>query len=90
MPTHNLTWLSGAALFSFLLAANAAHAKQEIDGRPAELGKQIADSACATSDDADESRICEGGRLRWRLCEQGFRSERLPNAGVYACFLGSL
>lgn len=90
MPIHILTWLSGAALLSLLLAANAARAEQEADGRDGGVGALAADAACVASDDAAETRICEGGRLRWRLCEQGFRSERLPNAGVYECFLRSL
>jgi hypothetical protein len=89
MIIHNLAWLSGVALFAVLLAANATRAEQKSVGRAAGLGEQVADSACAASDDAAESRICEGGRLRWRLCEQGFRSERLPSAKVYECFLRS-
>jgi hypothetical protein len=90
MLIHNLIWLSGVALFGLLFAANAARAKLESVGPAAGPGKQVAEPVCAASLDAAESRICEGGRLRWRLCEQGFRSERLPNAEVYGCFLRSL
>jgi hypothetical protein len=89
MLIHNLIWLSGVALFALLFAANAVRAEQESDGRAAGLGRQVADLTCATSRDGAESRLCEGARLRWRLCEQGFRSERFPNAEVYGCFLRS-
>jgi hypothetical protein len=89
MPMHNLTWLSGAALLSLLLATNAARAEHESDGQTVASGELVADTACTASDDATETRICAEGRLRWRLCEQGFRSERLPSAGVYECFLRS-
>jgi hypothetical protein len=87
--TRNLSWLSGAALFSLLFAAKAAHAELESDGRAAGVGELAAVSACAAAGDAAETRICEGGRLRWRLCEQGFRSENLPDAGIDECFLNS-
>jgi hypothetical protein len=90
MSTHNLAWLSGAFLFSLFFVANAALAEREFDERAAGLGVQVADAACAASNDAVQSLICDADRLRWRLCEQGLRSERLPNAGVYACFLRSL
>ena len=89
MLIHNLIWLSGVALFALLFAANAVRAEQESDGRAAGLGRQVADLTCATSRDGAESRLCEGARLRWRLCEQGFRSEHLPDAEVYECFLRS-
>ena len=90
MPMHNLAWLSGAALLSLLFAANAAFAERESDGRAVGLGEQVTDAACAASGEAAQSTICQDGRLLWRLCEKGFHSERLPNAGVYACFLRSL
>jgi hypothetical protein len=89
MPIHNLIQPSGVALFALLFAANAARAERESDGPAAVSGEQVADLTCATSHDPVESLICEGGRLRWRLCEQGLRSERLPNAEVYECFLRS-
>jgi hypothetical protein len=90
MPMHKLAWLSGAALIPLFFAANAALAERESEGRAVGLGEQVTDAACAASGDAAESPICRDGRLLWRLCEKGFRSERLPNAGVYACFLHSL
>jgi hypothetical protein len=90
MPMRNLAWLSGAALLSLLCAATAARAERESDGRAVGLGEQVTDAACAASGEAAESTICQDGRLLWRLCEKGFHSERLPYAGVYACFLHSL
>ncbi len=90
MLIRNLVCLSGLALFALLFAANAARAELEPVGLAARPGKQVAGPVCATSHDAAESRMCEGGRLRWRLCEQGLRSERLPDASVYVCFLRSL
>jgi hypothetical protein len=90
MTTHNLARLSGAALLSLFLAANSARAELESAGHAVGLGEQVTDAACAASGDAAQSPICQDGRLIWRLCEKGFRSERLPNAGVYACFLRSL
>jgi hypothetical protein len=90
MPMYNLAWLCGAALLSLLFAANAARAERESDGRAVGLGELVTDAACAASGEAAQSPICEDGRLLWRLCEKGFRSERLPNSGIYACFLRSL
>jgi hypothetical protein len=90
MTTRNLARFSGAALLSLFLAANSARAELESSEHAAGLGEQVADAACAASGDAAQSPICQDGRLIWRLCEKGFRSERLPNAGVYACFLHSL
>jgi hypothetical protein len=90
MLTHNLASLSGALVFSLVFATNAALAERESDGRAVGLGEQVTDAACAASGEASQSTICQNGRLLWRLCEKGFRSERLPNAGVYACFLHSL
>jgi len=90
MSTRNLAWLSGAFLFSLFFVANAARAERESDGRAVRLGELVTEATCAASDDAVQSLMCAGGRLRWRLCEQGLRSERLPNEGVYACFLRSL
>jgi hypothetical protein len=90
MPMRNLAWLSGAALFSLLFAGNAALAERESDGRAVGLGERVTDAACAASGDGVQSLVCQDGRLLWRLCEKGFRSERLPNEGVYACFLRSL
>ena len=90
MPMRNLAWLSGAALLSLFFAATAARAERESDGRAVGLGVQVTDAACAASGEAAESTICQDGRLLWRLCEKGFHSERLPYAGVYACFLRSL
>ncbi len=90
MPMHNLAWLSGALLFSLFFAATAARAERESDGRAVGLGEQVTNAACAASGEIAQSTICEDGRLLWRLCEKGFRSERLPNSGVYACFLRSL
>ena len=90
MPMRNLAWLSGAALLSLFFAATAARAERVSDGRAVGLGEQVTDAACAASGEAAESTICQDGRLLWRLCEKGFHSERLPYAGVYACFLRSL
>ncbi len=90
MLAPNLSRLSGAALFASLFAANPALAERESGRPPAGFGEQAVDSACAESDDAAESPMCEGGRLRWRLCEQGIRSEHLAHAEVFSCFLRSL
>jgi hypothetical protein len=87
---HNLAGLAAAALLMSLVVTNAARAERESDGRVVGLGEQVTDAACAASGEAVQSTICQDGRLLWRLCEKGFRSERLPNAGVYACFLRSL
>ena len=89
MLMRNLSWLSGAALFSLLFVANAAYAELESDARAAGVGEPVAVTACAVADDAAEARICVGGRLRWRLCELGFRTENLPRAGIDECFLNS-
>ena len=89
MPIPDLRWLSGAALFASLFATNAALAEQEYGSPPAGLAEQDVESACAWNDDADASGICQGGLLRWRLCEQGIRSEHLPYVEVSACFLRS-
>ena len=85
MPMHNLARLSGAALLSLLFAANAALAERETDARAVGLSEAAMDAACAA-----QSTTCQDGRLLWQLCENGVRSERLPNAGIYACFLRSL
>jgi hypothetical protein len=90
MLMRNLAGLSGVALLSLLFAANAARAERESDGRAMGLGEQVANAACANSGEAAQSTICQNGRLIWQLCQNGFRSERLPDAGVYACFLRSL
>ena len=90
MPIHSLIWLSGAALIPLFFAASAALAAREINGPAAGLGQQVAEAACAAGGDAAQSPLCHDGRLLWGLCETGFRSERLPRAGVYACFLHSL
>ena len=90
MPTRNLARLSGAALFTLFFAANAAQAERELDARTAGLDEVATNAACAASGAVAQSTVCHDGRLLWQLCENGFRSERLPNAGVYACFLHSL
>jgi hypothetical protein len=90
MPMHRRTWLSGAALIPLFFVANAALAERESDGRAVGLGERVTDAACAASGDGAQSTVCQDGRLLWGLCEKGFRSERLPTAGVYACFLHSL
>ena len=90
MPMHTLVRLSGAALLSLLFAANAALAERETDARAVGLSEAATDAACAARGGAAQSAPCQDGRLLWQLCENGVRSERLPNAGVYACFLRSL
>ena len=90
MPMRNLARLSGAALLSLFFAANAALAEREFDVRALGLGEAATDAACAASGAASQSTTCQDGRLLWQLCENGFRSERLPDVGVYACFLRSL
>ena len=90
MPMNRLAWLSGAALIPLFFAANAALAEREIDGQAVGLGERVTAAACAAGSAAAQSTLCQDGRLLWGLCEKGFRSERLPNAGVYACFLHSL
>ncbi len=89
MRIPNLSWLRAAALFASFFAANAALAERESGGSPAGLAEQDVQSACAWNDDADASGICQGGLLRWRLCEQGIRSEHLPYVEVSGCFLRS-
>lgn len=76
-------------MISLLFAADAARAALEPDGWAAGRGEPVAVSACAIADDPGETRICVAGRLRWRLCERGFRSENLPAAGLEECFLNS-
>ena len=88
MPMRKLTWLSGAAVFSLLFAANAARGELESDGAPAGL-RELAVSACAARDETAETQLCEEVRLRWRLCEQGLRSKYLRRAGIEECFLRS-
>jgi hypothetical protein len=90
MPMQTRTWLRGAALIPVLFAATAAFAARETSGQAAGLGERVTSAACAASGDAAQSTLCRDGRMLWGLCETGFRSERLPNAGVYACFLHSL
>jgi hypothetical protein len=90
MSTHKLAWLGGALVISLFFTVNAARAERESDGRAVGLGERVTDAACAASGEAAQSTICQNGRLLWRLCETGFRSERLPRAGVYTCFLHSL
>jgi hypothetical protein len=90
MSMQTRTWLSGAALIPLLFTASAAFAARELDGPAAGLGERVTEAACAANDDAAQSSLCHDGRLLWGLCEKGFRSERLPNAGIYACFLHSL
>lgn len=90
MPMHTRSWLSGAALISLFFTTGAAFAARELDGPAAGLGERATEAACAANSDAAQSTLCHDGRLLWGLCETGFRSERLPNAGVYACFLHSL
>jgi hypothetical protein len=87
---HRRAWLSGAALIPLFFAANAALAERETNGQAVGLGERATEAACAANGDAAQSTLCQDGRLLWGLCEKGFRSERLPNAGVYACFLHSL
>jgi len=89
MLIHNLIWLGGATLSTYLFAANAGRTETESGGRGADSIDLVADVPCETSRDAVETEMCASGRLRWRLCEQGFRTERLPNADVYGCFLRS-
>jgi hypothetical protein len=83
-------WLTGAALIPLFFTANAALAERETDGQAVGFGVRATDAACAASSEAAQSTLCRDGRLLWGLCETGFRSERLPNAGIYACFLHSL
>ena len=90
MPMHRRAWLSGAALIPLFFAANAALAERETNGQAVGLGERVTEAACAANGDAAQSTLCQDARLLWGLCEKGFRSERLPNAGVYACFLHSL
>ena len=90
MRIPNLSWLSGAALFVSLFATNAALAERESTSPPAGLAVQSAGSVCAGTDGLEAARKCKGAWLRWRLCEQGIRSEQLPYAEVYGCFLRSL
>ena len=90
MPTRRRAWLSGAALIPLFLTANAALAERESDGLAVGLGERVTDAACAASNAAAQSTLCQDGRLLWGLCEKGFRTERLAKAGVYACFLHSL
>jgi hypothetical protein len=90
MAMHRRVWLGGAALIPLFFAANAALAEREADGQAVGLGERATGAACAANGDAARSTLCQDGRLLWGLCETGFRSERLPNAGVYACFLHSL
>jgi hypothetical protein len=90
MPMRNVARLSGAALFFLLFAANAALAERETNARAVELSEAATEAACAASGGPAQSTTCQDGRLLWQLCENGVRSERLPNAGVYACFLRSL
>lgn len=71
-----------------LFAATAARAALESDGQSAGLG-ELAVWACAASDDAVESQTCGEVRLRWGLCEHGFRSEHLGIEGVDECFVRS-
>jgi Tfp pilus assembly protein PilX len=87
---HRRTWLNGAALIPLFFVANAALAERESNVQAVGLGDRAIDAACAASGGAAQSTLCQDGRLLWGLCETGFRSERLPNAGVYACFLHSL
>jgi hypothetical protein len=90
MPMHRLARLSGAALIPLFFTANAALAEREIAGQAVGLGERVTDAACAANGAAAQSTACQDGRLLWGLCERGFRSERLPIAGVYVCFLHSL
>ena len=90
MPTYRRTWLSAAALIPLFLTANAALAEREPNVLTVALGDRVTAAACAASRAAAQSTLCQDGQLLWGLCEKGFRSERLPDAGVYACFLHSL
>jgi hypothetical protein len=87
---HNLIWLGATALFVSLFAADGVRAELESDELSTALSDQGANLSCKASEDPTESRLCEGSQLRWRLCEQGFRSERLPDTEVYGCFIRSL
>jgi hypothetical protein len=87
---HNLIWLGATALFVSLFAADGVRAELESDGMPTTLSDQVANLSCKASEGPTESRVCEESRLRWRLCEEGFRSERLPDTEVYRCFIRSL
>jgi hypothetical protein len=90
MPTHSRIWLSGAAIIALFFAANAAQAERESNVQAVGLGERVTDAACAASRAASQSTLCQDGRLLWGLCQTGFRTERLPNVGIYACFLQSL
>ena len=83
-------WLSGAALIPLFFGAVTALAAWETKGQALELGERATEAACADNRQAAQSTLCQDGRMLWGLCETGFRSERLPNAGVYVCFLHSL
>jgi hypothetical protein len=89
MLLHNLAWFSLAAMPALFFAANAARAEQESDDLTVGSSIQGADVACELGGDNAESRMCGSAQLRWRLCEQGFRSEQLPDADVDMCFLRS-
>jgi len=90
MLINRLAWLSGAALIPLFFTVNTALAEWEANVAAVGLSERATDAACAASGAAAQSTLCQDGRLLWGLCEKGFRSERLPNAGVYACFLHSL
>ncbi len=90
MPMHRRTRLIGAALIPLFFIANAALAERESNVRAVGLGDRVAEAACAASAGAAQSTLCQDSRLLWGLCKTGFRAERLPTAGVYACFLHSL
>jgi hypothetical protein len=87
---HNLIWLGATALFVSFFAADGARAELESNGLSTALNDQVENLSCKASEGPTDSRLCEESWLRWRLCEQGFRSERLPDAEVYGCFIHSL
>jgi hypothetical protein len=87
---HNLIWLGATALFVSLFATDGVRAELESTGMSAALSDQVASLSCKSSEGPTDSRVCEESRLRWRLCEEGFRSERLPDTEVYRCFIRSL
>jgi hypothetical protein len=89
MTNGNRMWLGAAALCALSCVALPAMAKQEIGETTPKYVEQVSVVACDDIDPFEESKICTGEQMRWRLCERGSDTEHLESVAIYECFLRS-
>jgi len=88
MSFDRLTAFAGAGMLALLLAATPARAALEADDASPAPSPRWTTFTCDIAPAVVESRDCEIGVMRWRLCERVYVWQPYADDAFYACFRG--